>query len=34
MIWELRNAGYWADFGIGFDDCKRKIDAYLGLKNR
>lgn len=36
-IWEqrdmlalLRGKGYYAEFGIGFDECKAMIDAYLG----
>lgn len=29
MIEQLRAKGYWADFGIGYDDCIRKIDAYM-----
>ena len=32
MIEQLRAKGYWADFGIGFDDCIEKIDAYMGGK--
>ena len=26
---DLKAKGYFADFGIGFDDCKEKIDNYL-----
>lgn len=29
MIEMLRDRGYWADFGIGFDDCREKVDAYM-----
>lgn len=29
MIERLRQRGYYADFGIGFDDCRAKIDAYM-----
>lgn len=32
MIEQLRAKGYWADFGIGYQDCIDKIDAYLGGK--
>lgn len=32
MIEQLRDRGYWADFGVGFQDCIDKIDAYLGGK--
>lgn len=31
MLLKLRERGYFADFGIGFDDCKRVIDNYLEL---
>lgn len=31
MITQLILRGYWADFGIGFDDCIGKIDNYMGL---
>jgi hypothetical protein len=27
----LREQGYYAEFGIGFDDCKGKIDEYMSL---
>lgn len=30
MIEALKAKGYWAAFGVGFDDCKYLIDAYLG----
>jgi hypothetical protein len=30
MLQALENVGYWADFGIGFDDCVNKIDYYMG----
>lgn len=26
---DLRKKGYYANFGVGFDDCKRQIDEYL-----
>lgn len=29
MIERLRQAGYFADFGIGLDDCLKKIDDYM-----
>jgi len=29
MLFKLRESGYKADFGIGFDACKRLIDEYL-----
>lgn len=29
MIEQLREKGYWADFGIGYEDCIGKIDAYM-----
>lgn len=29
MLSELRGMGYWADFGFGFEDCKKKIDDYF-----
>lgn len=29
MLNDLSNAGYKAEFGIGFDDCIKKIDEYL-----
>ena len=29
MIEQLRQRGFWADFGIGFDDCCAKVDAYM-----
>lgn len=29
MIERLRRAGYYADFGIGLDDCLTKVDAYM-----
>lgn len=32
MIEDLRSRGYYADFAIGFDACKKIIDAYLGGK--
>jgi len=32
MIIQLNNRGYKADFAIGFDDAKKKIDKYLNLK--
>jgi hypothetical protein len=32
MIWQLRRRGYYADFGVGFEDCKKQIDAYLNSK--
>ena len=31
MLELLREKGYWARFGIGFDKCKEMIDNYLGL---
>ena len=31
MMLRLRAKGYFADFGIGFDDCKRLIDNYFEL---
>ncbi len=30
MIKRLRTKGYAAYFGVGFDDCKRIIDIYMG----
>lgn len=32
MIWKLKRRGYYADFGVGFEDCKRQIDAYMRSK--
>ena len=29
MLEKLRQAGYKAEFGVGFDECKRIIDNYL-----
>ena len=29
MIERLRSVGYWADFGIGYEDCRQKVDAYM-----
>ena len=29
-IIDLRKRGYYANFGVGFDDCKNQIDDYLG----
>ena len=29
MIEKLRSVGYWADFGIGYEDCRQKVDAYM-----
>lgn len=29
MLDQLRARGYTAEFGVGFDDCKRIIDEYL-----
>lgn len=26
---DLRSLGYYANFGVGFDDCKKQIDEYL-----
>lgn len=28
-IQDLRHIGYYANFGVGFDDCKKQIDSYL-----
>jgi len=28
-IKELRYLGYYANFGVGFDDCKKQIDLYF-----
>jgi hypothetical protein len=30
MLQSLEKVGYWADFGIGIDDCINKIDYYMG----
>jgi hypothetical protein len=30
MLQELNKLGYWADFGIGFEDAVAKIDHYMG----
>ena len=32
-IKDLRNLGYYADFGVGYDDCKKQIDEYLKYSN-
>ena len=29
ILKQLREMGYYAEFAIGFDDCKSKIDNYL-----
>lgn len=29
MLEKLAAAGYYASFGVGFDDCKKQIDYYL-----
>jgi hypothetical protein len=29
---DLRKKGYYANFGVGFDDCKKQIDTYLLAK--
>lgn len=29
MIKRLNAAGYWATFGVGFDECKKIIDEYM-----
>jgi len=29
VLRDLSEAGYMAEFGLGFDDCKKKIDWYL-----
>ena len=29
---DLRKKGYYANFGVGFDDCKNQIDAYMKAK--
>lgn len=29
MLQKLRDKDYWADFGMGFDDCQKKINHYL-----
>ena len=26
---DLRKRGYYANFGVGFDDCKKQIDEYM-----
>jgi hypothetical protein len=31
MLKRLRDKSYWADFGLGFDDCVKKIDSYMSL---
>ena len=31
MLMKLSKRGYCAVFGVGFDNCKRIIDAYLGV---
>lgn len=31
VLQKLVNAGYYADFGIGFDDAIKKIDWYMSL---
>lgn len=31
MLKELRSKGYYAEFGLGFDDCIKKIEEYLAL---
>lgn len=33
MICALLKRGYKADFAVGFEDCKKKIDEYLGGDN-
>lgn len=33
MLQLLHKKGYWSDFGVGFDDCKAKIDYYMGHKD-
>lgn len=30
MLQSLNKEGYWADFGVGLDDCIAKIDYYMG----
>jgi hypothetical protein len=32
MIMDLRRKGYFADFAIGFDQAKARIDWYMNLK--
>lgn len=29
---DLRKLGYYAAFGVGFEDCKKQIDEYLKIK--
>ena len=29
VINKLRDRGYYADFGIGWEDCKEKVDSYI-----
>jgi len=31
MISQLVLRGYWADFGVGFEECINKIDNYMNL---
>lgn len=31
VIDRLRAMGYYAEFGIGFDDAKKKVDEYMSL---
>lgn len=33
MLDALTRKGYYTQFGIGFEDCKKKIDDYLGGNN-
>lgn len=33
MLDALTRKGYYTQFGIGFEDCKKKIDDYLGGSN-
>lgn len=28
---DLRKKGYYANFGVGFEDCKKQIDEYLRI---
>ncbi len=32
-IKDLRYIGYYANFGVGFEDCKKQIDSYLQTIN-
>ena len=33
MIDKLQEAGYYAQFAVGFDNCKSQIDYYMNLQN-